>query len=206
MVYQKKLAKMMERLRKMGIKDESVLEVMSRIPRHKFISEAFEFQAYDEKALPIGYGQTISHPYTVARMTELLDISPGDRILEIGTGSGYQCAVLCECGAQVFSIEIKKALSDNAAKTLKALGYQPALRCGDGSRGWSAYAPYKAIIVTAGAPVVPEILFNQVEQNGKLLIPVGEKNKQQLILYIKNDRGIAENIYEEYQFVPFLLE
>ena len=195
---------MVERLRKMGICDDAVLTAMSKVPRHKFISEALGFQAYDEKALPIGHGQTISHPYTVARMTELLTVNPGDKILEIGTGSGYQAAVLCELQAHVYSVEIKKPLADKSAKLLTELGYRTAVRYGDGTKGWKAYAPYKAIIVTAGALLVPENLLDQVEINGKLLIPIGKGDKQKLIMYIRTKKGFEEQVYEEFQFVPFL--
>ncbi|TFH02486.1 MAG: protein-L-isoaspartate O-methyltransferase, partial [Calditrichales bacterium] len=132
MHYQKKRETMVSRLREMGIVDNTVLQAMARVPRHQFIAEAFSHQAYDEKALPIGYGQTISHPYTVARMTEELNVNPGDKILEIGTGSGYQAAILAELKAQLFTIEIKKPLSDKARLIMDTLGYRAAIRCGDG--------------------------------------------------------------------------
>jgi protein-L-isoaspartate(D-aspartate) O-methyltransferase len=204
MVYQKQIRDMINRLEMMGIRDKNVLSVMAKVPRHKFISEAFGFQAYDEKALPIGHGQTISHPYTVAKMTELLEVKSGDKILEIGTGSGYQTAVLTALKAQVFSIEIKNPLSEKAKKILSELGYQALLKIGDGRKGWKAYAPYHAIIVTAGAPVIPTELLNQLRIGGKLLIPVGSKEKQNLMLYIKGENETNIKVMEEFQFVPLL--
>jgi protein-L-isoaspartate(D-aspartate) O-methyltransferase len=204
MVHEKQIKMMVIRLEKMGIRDKSVLKAMLRVPRHKFISEAMGFQAYDEKALPIGYGQTISHPFTVAKMTELLEIKSGDKILEIGTGSGYQTAVLLEMKAQVWSIELKKPLATKAAALLTDLGYTVAVRNGDGRIGWKAYAPFGAIIVTAGAPVLPKNLFDQLEDGGKMIIPVGSKEKQQLILYTKFENEIQEQIIDEFQFVPLL--
>jgi len=196
---------MVKRLRELGIKDKQVLKAIGSIPRHEFISSAFEFQAYDEKALPIGHGQTISHPYTVAKMTELLNIKPGDKVLEIGTGSGYQAAVLCALGVQLFSIEIVKPLADKARKTLCDLGYNPALRTGDGRQGWRAYAPYKGIIVTAGAPVLPGKLLDQLDLGGRLLIPIGkESENQQLTMYRKEEKGIEETILESFKFVPLV--
>ena len=188
----------------MGIKNKAVLKAMSRVPRHKFISEALAYQAYDEKALPIGYGQTISHPYTVAKMTELLSIKKGEKILEIGTGSGYQTAVLSEMQAQVWSVEIKKLFVEKAKSVLINLGYNVAIRCGDGRHGWEAYAPYKAIIVTAGAPVLPNKLIEQIEIGGKLIIPIGPKEKQKLTVISKGESKIIQEIIDEFQFVPLL--
>ena len=204
MVYEKQIKIMVERLEKMGIADKSVLQAMSRVPRHQFIAEAMAFQAYDEKALPIGHGQTISHPFTVAKMTELLDIKSDDKVLEIGTGSGYQAAVLLEMKAQVWSIELKKPLAAKATKLLNDLGYTIAIRSGDGRIGWKRYAPFKAIIVTAGAPVLPQKLLDQLEVDGKMIIPIGPKEKQKLILYIKRKKEIEEQIIDEFQFVPLL--
>jgi protein-L-isoaspartate(D-aspartate) O-methyltransferase len=162
------------------------------------------FQAYDEKALPIGYGQTISHPFTVAKMSELLGIKTGEKVLEIGTGSGYQAAVLLEMKAQVWTIELKKPLANRALKLLIELGYNVATRCGDGRLGWKYFAPYKAIIVTAGAPVLPQDLIEQLETRGKLIIPIGPREKQQLTVYTKNEDIISKQILDEFQFVPLL--
>jgi len=204
MVYEKQITRMIERLAKMGIEDKAVLRAMSRVPRHKFMSEAMAFQAYDEKALPIGYGQTISHPFTVAKMTELLEIESGNKILEIGTGSGYQAAVLLEMKAQVWSIELKKQLAVKATKLLSELGYSIAIRSGDGQLGWKAFAPFNAIIVTAGAPVLPQKLLDQLGVNGRMIIPIGSKDKQLLTVYRKGEKGIDKQIIDEFQFVPLL--
>jgi protein-L-isoaspartate(D-aspartate) O-methyltransferase len=195
---------MVERLKNMGIKDKNVLMAMSHVPRHKFIAEAMAFQAYDEKALPIGHGQTISHPYTVAKMTELLAVKNGDKVLEIGTGSGYQAAVLLELKAHVWSVELKKPLATKATKLLSELGYNIAIRSGDGRLGWKAFAPFNAIIVTAGATVLPQKLLDQLEVNGKMIIPIGSKEKQKLTVYNKSENGLMEQIIDEFQFVPLL--
>jgi protein-L-isoaspartate(D-aspartate) O-methyltransferase len=205
MIYQKKLQNMIKRLQDLGIQDKDVLKAMASVPRHLFISQAFEFQAYDEKALPIGHGQTISHPYTVSRMTELLHVKKGDKVLEIGTGSGYQAAVLCAMGIQLFSIEIVKSLAEKAHRVLRELDYNPALRTGDGRKGWQAYAPYKGIIVTAGASVLPKKLLEQLDVGGRMLIPIGrEGENQQLTLYINGEQGIEETILEKFKFVPLV--
>ncbi len=184
--------------------DEAILKAMGTVPRHLFISSAFEFQAYDEKALPIGHSQTISHPYTVAKMTELLNVKPDDKVLEIGTGSGYQAAVLCAMGIQLFSIEIVKPLADKARKVLFSLEFNPALRIGDGRHGWISHAPFKGIIVTAGAPVLPEKLLKQLEFGGRLLIPIGSEEVQQLTMYKKGEQGIEEVVFDKFKFVPLI--
>jgi len=204
MVFEKKIKAMVERLKQMGIENNAVLAAMSNVPRHKFISEALGFQAYDEKALPIGYGQTISHPFTVARMSELLNIKNGEKVLEIGTGSGYQTAILLELKAQVWSIELKKTLADKSKKILAELGYNVAIRSGNGRNGWKAYAPYDAIIVTAGAPVLPEELLEQLVIGGNLIIPIGPREKQRLTVYTKGKNQIKQQIIDEFQFVPLL--
>ena len=171
MRFERQKEKLIRELKSKGIESGAVLNAIKKVPRHAFIPSAFEFQAYDDKALPIGYGQTISHPYTVAKMTELLQIKKGDKILEIGTGSGYQCAVLCELGAHVYTIEIDKQLAEMAKITLLKLNYKFASRRGDGRLGWPEYAPYNGIIVTAAGAKVPKKLFNQLDGNGKLVIP-----------------------------------
>ena len=139
-----------------GIKDKAVLEAILKVPRHYFFEKAFVEHAYQDKAFPIGEGQTISQPYTVAVQTQLLEIKPGDKVLEIGTGSGYQCCVLVELKAKVFTIEYNKKLYLQARQFLKQLGYQAHFHLGDGSQGWPTFAPYDKIIVTAGAPTIPE--------------------------------------------------
>jgi protein-L-isoaspartate(D-aspartate) O-methyltransferase len=202
MIYTAQRKKMVERLRSAGISDTRVLDVMERIPRHEFVAAGMEFQAYDEKALPIGFEQTISHPYTVALMSQALEVKKGQRILEIGTGSGYQTAVLCELGAQVFTIEKVAALGKFSAKRLKRFRYHVVQRVGDGTLGWQSYAPFDSIIVTAGAPVAPETLMNQLKENGRLLIPVGHKDKQILTLFFKQGNTFKTVELETLSFVP----
>ena len=158
-----------------GITDEQVLAAIQAVPRHLFLEKAFEEHAYEDKPFPIGFAQTISQPFTVAYQTALLDVQPGDRILEIGTGSGYQAAVLAVLGARVYSIERQEGLYVAAKELLARLGHNK-IRCffGDGTKGLPDFAPYDKIIVTAGAPVVPEALKNQLRIGGRLIIPVGE--------------------------------
>jgi protein-L-isoaspartate(D-aspartate) O-methyltransferase len=195
---------MIQRLRERGIKDDRVLKAMNSVPRHKFVAPGSEFQAYDEKALPIGFEQTISHPYTVALMSQSLDVQKNDKILEIGTGSGYQAAVLLEMGAQVFTIERITALARRAESILKEQKYHFAIRAGDGTLGWQNYAPYDAIIVTAGAPVSPDNLFKQLKDDGRLLIPVGDKEEQILTMFVKQGDNVKRFELEKLSFVPLI--
>ena len=204
MIFEKKKQEMISRLRQRGISDEKVLSAMTKVPRHKFVAAGMELQAYDEKALPIGFDQTISHPYTVALMTQHLHVKKNDRILEIGTGSGYQAAVLCEMEANVFSIERIRQLATAARKKLDDLNYHCLLRVGDGTLGWQQYAPFDGIIVTAGAPVVPEKLKEQLKDGARLLIPVGDKESQRLFCYVKTGDNLEENIVEQLKFVPLI--
>jgi protein-L-isoaspartate(D-aspartate) O-methyltransferase len=195
---------MAARLASKGIIDERVLAAMEKIPRHLFVAKGLEHQAYDEKALPIGFGQTISHPYTVALMTQSIQVKYGQKILEIGTGSGYQAAVLCELGAQVFTIERIAEIGKKAAELLKEMNYHFVARIGNGALGWQTYAPYDSIIVTAGAPVLPENLLNQLALNGKMIIPVGGREGQILTLYEKLEDGYRKTEIENLKFVPFI--
>jgi protein-L-isoaspartate(D-aspartate) O-methyltransferase len=204
MIYDKNRKKMVERLKEMGISDNKVLKAMGEVPRHEFLPSGLEFQAYDEKALPIGSGQTISHPYTVALMTQTLQVHKNQKILEIGTGSGYQSAVLTQMGVNVYSIEKVKSIGLQARATLHRLNYHVLTKIGDGTLGWSQYAPYDAIIITAGAPVVPETLIDQLSENGKLLLPVGDKDSQILTLYIKEEGELRIFRIEEMKFVPLI--
>jgi protein-L-isoaspartate(D-aspartate) O-methyltransferase len=202
MYFDKHRNRMVEQLAEKGIVDKGVLDAMRKIPRHEFVPSGLEFQAYDEKALPIGFGQTISHPYTVAMMTEALAIKNGEKVLEVGTGSGYQTAILCEMKARVFTIEINSKLVLKAKGILNRLGYHYLIYNGDGSQGWPSYAPYDSIIVTAGTPVIPEELLEQLNESGRLIIPLGRKDEQKLILFEKNKNKIEKTILGNIQFVP----
>ncbi|MFC5044716.1 protein-L-isoaspartate(D-aspartate) O-methyltransferase [Aquimarina hainanensis] len=188
-----------------GIKDKKVLEAINSIPRHLFMDSSFEDHAYQDKAFPIGADQTISQPYTVAFQSELMEVKSGDKVLEIGTGSGYQTAVLCELGTKVYSIERQKELFKKAKLFLPKIGYRPKqLIFGDGYKGLAEFAPYKAIIVTAGAPYVPKPLLSQLAIGGRLVIPVGE-NAQIMTLFIrKSETQFEKHEFGEFRFVPLL--
>ena len=182
-----------------------VLEAMERVPRHRFVPEGWRFAAYEDQPLPIGAGQTISQPFIVAFMTELLEVAPGDRVLEVGTGSGYQAAVLAELGAQVYTIEIVAELGQRAAQTLKELGYSAvAPRIGDGYLGWPEAAPFDAIVVTAAADEIPKPLLDQLKPGGRLVIPVGAVfDAQDLLLVTKSADGkTSEREVLPVRFVP----
>ena len=188
-----------------GISDEKVLAAIGKVKRHFFFAETFWAQAYLDKAFPIGEGQTISNPYTVAYQSELLHIKPGNKVLEIGTGCGYQTCVLLELGAKVFTIERQEKLYHRTIQVLPHIGYQAQFFLGDGSRGVAEHAPYDKIIVTAGAPMVPEILLRQLKIGGILVIPVGDEKEQKMITVIR----VAENDFEKivldtFRFVPLL--
>ena len=185
-----------------GVKDERVLEAMRRVPRHKFVPEELEQFAYADEPLPIGYNQTISQPYIVALMTELLELRSSSRVLEIGTGSGYQAAILAEICDSVSSIEIICALADEADSTLKALGYKNIeVKCGDGYRGWPEKAPFDGIIVTAAPDEIPQPLIDQLAEGGRLVIPVGTYH-QDLKLIRKVKGEIKEMNVIPVRFVP----
>lgn len=199
--------KLVELLREKGVKDHRVLAAIGKIPRHTLIDTALHHKAYEDTALPIGMGQTISQPYTVAIQSELLELNPGDKVLEVGTGSGYQCMVLCELGAEVYSVERHNELYHRAKEALRSQGYKAMLKSGDGTLGWSTYAPYDGIVVTAGAPVVPEDLIKQLNIGGRLVIPVGDNTKQ-MMLKIKR---VSETEYhqeelDDFKFVPLIGE
>lgn len=203
--YQKKRAALVDLLREKGIQDEQVLAAIRTIPRHTFVDSALWTRAYEDIALPIGLDQTISQPYTVARQSELLQVRPGAKILEIGTGSGYQCSVLCEMGAKVYSIERHEPLYARSREHLRELGYRPMLKCDDGTLGWSAYAPYDGIVVTAGAPVVPESLRQQLAIRGRLVIPVGDANSQNMHVITRVSAELfKEDILDGFKFVPLI--
>jgi protein-L-isoaspartate(D-aspartate) O-methyltransferase len=176
-----------EQLVKRGIRDSRVLAAMRKVPRHLFVDEALAARAYGDYPLPIGEKQTISQPYMVALMTEALAPEPKDRILEIGTGSGYQTAILAELCSKVFSIERIKVIAERAEKTLNDLGYSNFLiRVGDGSKGWKEEAPFEGILVTAGAPGVPKVLEEQLTDGGILVIPVGDEFSQSLTKIVRD--------------------
>ncbi len=199
--------KLVELLREKGIADEKVLKAIGKVPRHYFFDETFWTQAYKDIAFPIGDGQTISQPYTVAYQTELLHIKPGDKVLEIGTGSGYQTCILLELGAKVFTIERQENLYKRTSQVLPHIGYHAEFFYGDGSKGIAEHAPFDKIIVTAGAPMVPEIMLKQLKIGGILVIPVGDENSQKMITVIR----ISEKDYERisldtFRFVPLVGE
>ena len=183
-----------EQLAARGISDRRVLSAMATTPRHVFVDEALRERAYDDHPLPIGHGQTISHPYTVALMTEALELQGTERVLEIGTGSGYQTAILAKLCANVFSIERIAALATRARRVLDQLSlYNAALRVGDGTIGWNAEAPFDAIIVTAGTPQLPRPLLSQLRAGGRLVVPIGEEDSQALLRLRVDAAGAASS-------------
>jgi protein-L-isoaspartate(D-aspartate) O-methyltransferase len=180
-----------EQLARRGIRDARVLRALGRVPRHRFVDEALAGRAYGDYPLPIGERQTISQPYMVALMTEALELAGHERVLEIGTGSGYQTAILAELCSKVFSIERIKSLADRALRTLDSLGYYNVLvRVGDGSLGWREEAPFDAILVTAGAPTIPEALVVELTPKGRLVVPVGDAYSQELQKGVKEEGGM----------------
>jgi protein-L-isoaspartate(D-aspartate) O-methyltransferase len=192
-------------LRKKGIQSQPVLQAISVIPRHLFMDSALESHAYQDKAFPIAADQTISQPYTVAFQSELLEVSKGDRVLEIGTGSGYQTAVLLELGVEVHTIERQYELYNKTRAFLPRLGYFPSsLVFGDGYLGLPKKAPFNGIIVTAGAPYVPKTLLAQLKVGGRLVIPVGEKEQIMTVYTRKSNTEFSKKEYGEFRFVPLL--
>ncbi len=188
-----------------GIYDSGVITALESVPRHLFLDNAFLEFAYQDKAFPIGAGQTISHPYTVAFQSQLLQIKKGEKILEIGTGCGYQTSILCYLGAKVFSIERQKSLYDKTKLLLPSLGYSPKLFFGDGYKGLPSFAPFDKIIVTAGAPFIPEALKEQLKIGGTLIIPVGDGKVQQMFSLKKTtDTLFVTKEHGDFKFVPLL--
>jgi len=197
--------KLIEVLKIKGINSNAVLEAINNIPRHQFLDNAFLEFAYNDVAFPIGAGQTISQPYTVAFQSQLLNISKGEKVLEIGTGCGYQTAVLCELGAKVFNIERQKLLYEKTRIFLPKLNYTPKFFYGDGYLGLPTFAPFHKIIVTAGAPYIPEHLKQQLMVGGKLIIPVGEGDIQIMHEILKTANSTYETkLHGEFKFVPLL--
>ncbi len=185
------------------VRDPRVLRAMRNVPRHLFVPESQRRHAYEDRPLPIGHRQTISQPYIVALMTELAAVKPDDRVLEIGTGSGYQAAVLAEMGVRVFSIEIVEPLAKRAKKTIDALGYgkRVEVRHGDGYAGWPAHAPFDAVVVTAAPPKIPEPLKQQLKVGGRLVIPVGDYF-QKLVVVTRTEKGFRKRSVAPVRFVP----
>lgn len=197
--------KLVEILQDKGITNEAVLKAIGKIPRHLFMDSGFLDHAYQDKAFPIAADQTISQPYTVAFQTELLQLKKGDAVLEIGTGSGYQTAVLLELGAKVYSIERQQELFKKTSKFLPKLGYNPKkLIFGDGYLGYADAAPYQGIIVTAGAPKIPSDLLAQLAIGGRLVIPVGDSTQVMTLIIRKSEQEFEKQEFGEFRFVPLL--
>lgn len=192
-------------LKEKGIIDKSVLIAIQKIPRHLFLNSSFEDYAYQDKAFPIGAGQTISQPYTVAFQTQLLEVKKDQKILEIGTGSGYQTAVLCLMGAKVYSVERQNELFKQTSVLLPKLGIRPKhLSFGDGYKGLLNHAPFDSIIVTAGAPIIPQTLMAQLKIGGRLVIPLGEEKQIMTLLIRKNETQFEKHEFGDFKFVPLL--
>lgn len=204
-MFEKERAELTLLLRRKGIKNEEVLRAIGTVPRHEFVNKTLWHLAYNDSPLPIGSQQTISQPYTVAYMTELLSVKQGDRVLEVGTGSGYQAAILCEMRVKVYSIEKEFDLYKETNRLLQELGYPAATRYGDGTIGWNEFAPYDGIIVTAGAPALPATLKKQLKPGGKLVVPVGDRSTQKLFVVERlNETEFAERVIPGFKFVPLI--
>ncbi len=207
--YDVKREELIKILIKAGIKDSKVIEAFKKVKREHFVMPEMKRLAYDNNALPISNSQTISQPFTVAFMTQLLEVKEGDRILEIGTGSGYQAAILYELGAEVYSIERIEELYLTAKKTLHDYRYKAKLKCGDGTLGWREHAPYNGIIVTAGSPDLPDALVKQLAPGGRLVIPIGSRDVQEIwqVIHSKDEKGNpCLDIYKHknFKFVPLI--
>lgn len=199
--------RMVERLRDhYHIKDERVLDAMSRLTRHQFVPEAIKSQAYNDNALPISGGQTISQPFIVARMTELLELTGSEKVLEIGAGSGYQTAILAMLARSVFSIERIPDLAEKARTRMKQLGFaNVTVKNADGTVGWDSYAPYDAMLAAAGGPEIPEPLVKQLKIGGRLVIPIGEDQKSQMLIRVtRNEAGYSQENFGPCAFVPLI--
>ena len=196
---------LVKQLEEKGITDKAVLEAIAKVPRHLFFNSSFVDFAYQDKAFPIAAGQTISQPYTVAFQTQLLEVKKGDKILEIGTGSGYQTAVLCTMGAVVYTVERQNELFKQTQILLPKLGIRPKhISFGDGYKGLPNYAPFDSIIVTAGAPTIPQALMAQLKIGGKLVIPVGDKVQIMTLLIRKNETQFEKHYFGNFMFVSLL--
>jgi protein-L-isoaspartate(D-aspartate) O-methyltransferase len=199
--------RLIRKLREKGITDEAVLDAFRKVQRHLFIEKMLYGQAYDDNALPIGYGQTISQPYVVALMTQLLKLGRDEKILEIGTGSGFQTAILAQFSRRVYTIERNRELGTASLRRLRDMGYENVVfKVGDGTRGWVQHAPFDRIIVTAGAPAMPEELLEQLAKGGRMVIPTGDRSSQVLEVYEKTDKGVEKSSAGYVVFVPLIGE
>jgi protein-L-isoaspartate(D-aspartate) O-methyltransferase len=197
--------KLVDSLREKGISDEKVLQAMEHVPRHLFLDSSFLEFAYQDKAFPIGSGQTISQPYTVAFQTQLLQVIPGEKILEIGTGSGYQSCVLLEMGAKVYTIERQKKLFEKTRDFLPTIGYSPKMFYGDGYKGLPPFSPFDKMIITAAAPEIPQELVRQLKTGGILIIPMGPPDVQTMFTILKiSETEISRTEHSQFRFVPML--
>src|SRR5262245_12305179 len=204
-LYQSQRAGMVALLRERGIKDEGVIKAMEEVPRHLFVPEALVGKAYGDHALPIGFEQTISQPYMVARMTELLEVDRDSTVLEIGAGSGYQTAILSSVAGRVFSIERLGELARTAQANIRRIGcYNATVKCFDGTIGWSEHAPYDGILVAAGSPDVPEPLLEQLGPGGNLVLPVGQADQQMLVRVTRTARGFVREEHGACAFVKLI--
>jgi protein-L-isoaspartate(D-aspartate) O-methyltransferase len=191
-------------LKDRGITDARLLRAMGKVERHLFVPEPFTSRSYEDSALPIGKGQTISQPFTVAFMTQALGVREGERVLEVGTGSGYQAVILAEMGARVFTIERNLDLLAGARKLFDRLGYRIVSKGGDGTVGWTEFAPFNSIMVTAGAPQVPQPLLNQLGDGGRLVIPVGDMDVQDLAIITRSGDRYDQKQINGFKFVPLI--
>jgi protein-L-isoaspartate(D-aspartate) O-methyltransferase len=211
--YERQRSQLVETLRQKGITDERVLAAVASVPRHEFVEPALRHRAYEDEALPIGLKQTISQPFTVAYQTSLLRVEAGDKVLEVGTGSGYQAAVLAEMGARVFSVERHEPLLRRTEELLERLGYRIRTRLGDGTQGWPGIAPFDAIVVTAGGTSVPEPLLEQLREpaangeGGRLVIPVGTASKQRMLRITRTGpESYEREAFHDFRFVPLVFD
>lgn len=196
-------ARLVKKLEERGITDERVLEAIGVVPRHLFVEGGLIDEAYEDKALPIQGGQTISQPFTVAFQTQLLEVKPRMKVLEIGTGSGYQAAVLCAMGVRLFTVELDSRLHREAKRRLHDLGYEAKMLCGDGSQGWAQFQPYERILVTAASPEIPEALKRQLDIGGRMVIPVGSQAVQEMLQVVKiSSHEFEVHRYHQFKFVP----
>ena len=191
-------------LKEKGINNAGVLKAIEAVPRHLFLNSSFIERAYEDIAFPIGSGQTISRPHTVAFQTELLEIKKGEKVLEIGTGSGYQTSILLEMGAKVFTIERQKALFDTTKAFLPKIGYNPKFFYGDGYKGLTVFAPFDKIIITAGAPMIPDALLDQLKVGGIMVIPLGDKVQVMTLIKKVAEKKFEKEEFGEFKFVPLL--